>query len=322
MDSHPCPILIVSRILQLRLIRGLLSERVTCVLPPDFFESLWSCRQSFVIFYLMFLEEYPKWSEKLEGYSCMTWSWGYVSIFLAVSLLLTDCLVPLLPVLEDSLKFLDWLTCNCKRCPRKSCTWFLVYVSITSGLFHNRCCLVLKYVFQHLGYLLAMDSHPCPILIVSRILQLRLIRGLLSERVTCVLPPDFFESLWSCRQSFVIFYLMFLEEYPKWSEKLEGYSCMTWSWGYVSIFLAVSLLLTDCLVPLLPVLEDSLKFLDWLTCNCKRCPRKSCTWFLVLSSPDKEILVGFSSFFPTVLLQWTSFLILCGERKINLKETE
>ena len=48
-------------------------------------------------------------------------------------------------------------------------------------------------------------------------------------------------------------------------------------------------------VPLFSVLRDYLNLLDWMTCDCKQCPRKSFPCLLLLLSRDEEGLMGFSS---------------------------
>ena len=48
---------------------------------------LYSWGFNLIILDLNVLEGAPKWSEELEGSSCATWYWGFVSIFLALSFL-------------------------------------------------------------------------------------------------------------------------------------------------------------------------------------------------------------------------------------------
>ena len=111
-----------------------------------------------------------------------------------------------------------------KLYPPFSADWFCpVILSFTS-------CLV-----QHLGYLLFLDYHMCPIwthLGLARFLCNGCIMG------TCF---DHEESPFD----YPIF-LMFLEGALKWSKELEGAVCTTWYWGSVLILLEVFILSLVC----------------------------------------------------------------------------
>ena len=91
--------------------------------------------------------------------------------------------------------------------------------------------LALRFYFtrcevRHLGYFISLDYHMCTFRTTSL-------------GVCSVLAGPFFFNV-----------LKFLEGSPKWSGKLEGTFCVTWSWESVLIFLVVSVLYPGCLIHL------------------------------------------------------------------------